>query len=163
MQKCASCGAPITGRDQSCLYCGAINDEFESAALRAEALIARGIEAVQEGRNADAVKALSQAISLDPEAVDAYFYLAAAWQELNRNDRAIEVMRDLERLRPGDATVQFNLGVLLAYYGDKVEAIVYLRRALERLAGGADPKLLPEQREEMRERAERELERLENL
>lgn len=160
MNTCPGCGAGLSIRDERCSYCGSPNESHERSSARVESLVAAGIEALREGRLSAAVEALGQAIALDGEASDAYYSLADAWQRLGRNDKALAVMQRLERLRPGSAALQFNLGVLHAYYGDPRLAAEHLQKAGERVSDDPDPALLPAQRDEIRSRALEELKRL---
>jgi Tfp pilus assembly protein PilF len=160
VNKCSGCCGGVSIRDERCSYCGSPNENRERAPARVELLVALGIEALKSGRLPDAVHALSQAIALDEEAVEAYYSLADAWQRLGRQDRALGVMQRLEQLRPGSAALHFNLGVLHAHYGDPQLAATHLATARDRVKKDPDPALLPAQRDEIRSRAESELERL---
>jgi tetratricopeptide (TPR) repeat protein len=160
VNRCSGCGGAVSTRDERCSYCGSPNEKGARASARVESLVAQGVAAVRSGRLPDAVHALSLAISLDEEAVEAYYSLADAWQRLGRQDKALVVMQRLEPLRAGSAALQFNLGVLHAYYGDPPLAATHLATARDRVEKDPDPALLPVQRDEIRSRAVIELERL---
>jgi tetratricopeptide (TPR) repeat protein len=161
MKNCDGCGAPVARRDRACSYCGSDNDAYQSPPPELETLLAHGIESVRQGRNAEAVSTLRELLTRDPESVDAYYYLASAWQELGRIDNAIEAMTVVSRLRPGSATACFNLGILFTYSERQNEARPYLEKALELVDGDYSDKLLPEQKGDIRQRASQELKRLE--
>jgi hypothetical protein len=80
MQKCSSCGAPVSRRDTACSYCRSANTAFVPLAAKHAALIARGMEAHQQGRHGDAVEALAAVIEEEPESLDPDIKHPAPWR-----------------------------------------------------------------------------------
>jgi hypothetical protein len=108
--------------DPACSFCSAPNPQREALSVEVEALIARGQQALNEGRSADAVEALARAVALEPEAFDAYFYMTAAWHQLGNLQRALDCMERARAVRPGSAPIYYNTGMLLARQGDRYRA-----------------------------------------
>lgn len=133
MNACRHCGAPVSRLDAACSFCSAPNTQRETLAAEVEALIARGQQALNEGRSADAIEALGRAVTLEPEAFDAYFYMTAAWHQLGNTQRALECMERARALRPGSAPIYYNTGMLLARTGERYRGRWNLWEALRLL------------------------------
>lgn len=139
MITCVNCGASLPRLEAHCSYCGAANPAREELAPKVAALLARGIEAVRAERHADAVEALSEAVAIEPQLYDAYFYLASAWSSLGLEARAIDAMKSARELRGGSAVVAYNLGVLLERQQRRADALAEYAQA-QKLAA-SDPTL----------------------
>jgi tetratricopeptide (TPR) repeat protein len=133
MRACSHCGAPVSRLDAACSFCGAPNAQRETLTAEVEALIARGQQALNEGRPADAIEALARAVALEPEAFDAYFYMTAAWHQLGNTQRALDCMERARALRPGSAPIYYNTGMLLARSGERYRGRWNLWEALRLL------------------------------
>lgn len=130
MLNCSSCGARVSRRDVSCSYCRATNAAYAPLAAKHAALLARGMEAHQQGRHADAVEALAAVIEEEPESFHAYFYLASAWSSLGNNDYALRAMQDASTIQPGNIALHYNLAVLLDRGHRRSEAIAEIEEAV---------------------------------
>jgi len=130
MQKCASCGGNISRHDQACSYCGTPNPEYCPPDREVNLLLEKAMEAFQNEHYAEAVDYYLQVIEIDPDVFEAYFYLAAGYTKLKRNEEAIKVMEKARMIRPGSAPVYYNLGILCKQVGRKAEARAYLEEAL---------------------------------
>ena len=133
MNACSHCGAPVSRLDAACSFCAAPNPQRETLAAEVQALIARGQQALNEGRPADAIEALARAVTLEPEAFDAYFYMTAAWHQLGNTQRALDCMERARALRPGSAPIYYNTGMLLARSGERFRGRWNLWEALRLL------------------------------
>src|ERR1044072_5586391 len=119
MQTCTTCGAPLSRLDSQCSFCRAPNARRGAVAPEVEGLIARGQQAYQTGRPGEAVEFLARAVALEPEAFDAYFTLAAAWNELGNVERGIECMERARAIRPGNAPIYYNIGMFRRRLGQR--------------------------------------------
>ena len=89
----------------------------------------RAVEAISAGRWDQAVDALRQAVSADPQDADAHFQLGYAYRELKRPAEAAEEFQQAIRLRPDDGQAYFQLGWLDNEQGKFAQAIGLLKRA----------------------------------
>jgi hypothetical protein len=135
MRNCSRCGANVSRLDAACSICGAPRGEGERETMSAEAQasIARGRQAAQQGRHAEAVEHLTRAVELEPQAFDAYFQLAAAYNALGNTSRAIDTMMRAREMRPGSAVVYYNIATLSAGRGQRYVARVYYWETLRLL------------------------------
>lgn len=136
--------------------CGAPNPEPGTVGAEVEGLIARGQQALNQGRPADAVEFLGRAVALEPDLFAAYFPLASAWHQLGNLERAIDCMMRARGIRPGSAAVYYNIGTMTARQGQRLVARTHLWEALRR--GTSDPTL--EERQAFLDRTYGELEQL---
>jgi hypothetical protein len=134
MQACTNCGAPLSRLDAACSFCRAPNAQRAAIAPEVEGLVARGQQAYQTGRPGDAVELLARAVALEPEAFDAYFTLAAAWNELGNFERGIESMERARAIRPGNAPICYNIGMLRRRLGQRARARTELYEAVRLLS-----------------------------
>jgi tetratricopeptide (TPR) repeat protein len=81
----------------------------------ASVFVARGIVAYQQMRYEDSLVNLREALRLDPNNVDAFYYTGLAHIGLKRYDQAAEALEQARKLAPHDQSVLFQLGVL--YFG----------------------------------------------
>ena len=89
----------------------------------------------------DTVKALSSwqtSIEQDPEYADGYCRLATYYMEKKQYQVAEQFLRSGLRLRPGDAFLNYDMGVYLTYKNFPDSAIAFYEKALL-----LDPKLVP--------------------
>ncbi len=159
MPQCPNCGAYVSPHDKVCSYCGAPNPAYQPPADDVNLLLQQGMDAFQQHQYAVAADRYRQALDRDPDIFDAYFYLAASLSALGREKEAIAAMKKAREIRPGNASVDYNLGVLYKNLGQAREARAYLESA--RMKAGADPAL--EDRKRMTKTIERELKALPSL
>jgi tetratricopeptide (TPR) repeat protein len=89
----------------------------------------------------DTTKALSNwqtSIEQDPEYADGYCRLATYYMERKKYDVAEQYLRSGLRLRPGDAFLQYDMGVFLTYRGFPDSASRFYEQALK-----LNPSLIP--------------------
>ena len=95
---------------------------IESGALRgddvARAYRTRGLTYVYNDDPSAAITELERAAELGPDHAETYLYQAMAWHELGNRERTIEAVTRAERLRPGWALTNANLGGLRFELGD---------------------------------------------
>ncbi len=156
MVKCSGCGANVSSRDQVCSYCGTQNQDYQPPGDEVHALLEKGMDAYQHRRYALAVDCTRQAIELDPDVFNAYFYLAAGLTALGRREEAIEAMKKAQEIRPGNTATYYNLGLLFKQLGRKGEAQESLEKALKMI--GSDGAI--QNREQMKRNIEKELKAL---
>lgn len=120
--KCSSCGAVVSDSDTTCSFCGTKNPEYRAIDNDVNYLLEEAMAAYKNEQYAMAINYYNQAIALDPDVVNAYFYLAAAYSVLKRYEEAIQAMEKAKALRPGNPPIYYNLGMLHKLNGRKVEA-----------------------------------------
>lgn len=86
---------------------------------------------LQQGQHAQALEAADQALRDAPERADLLFYRGVALTELQRDDEALAVFRDLNQRYPGSPEPLNNIGVLLARQGQLQAAADALKSALQ--------------------------------
>ena len=94
------------------------------------ALCALAQIATHAGRADVACDFAQRAVSAAPEGFEGLALLAAASQSMGRVDTALDATRSLAALRPRDARIHYNLGVLLEQSGARGDAQVAYRSAL---------------------------------
>jgi len=134
---CTYCRGPLCKYDRECSSCGAPNPAVALLAHEIETLVARGQQALQQARPADAIESLSRAVAMEPEVFDAYFYMAAAWNQLGNSQRALDAMMRARAIRPGNAALHYNIGMLTGRLGERPRARWHLLEAVRLLAHGS--------------------------
>lgn len=129
--KCSSCGADVSRHDQACSYCGASNLGYQPPTDEVNALLEKAMDAFQQAHYAVAIDNYNQAIALDPDVFNAYFYLASSLNTLGRTKEAIQAMQRAQALRPGSSAAYTNLGILYKQQGENAQARKYLEKALK--------------------------------
>lgn len=81
----------------------------------ASVFVARGILAYDEKRYEDALASLRQALTLDPNNIDALYYTGLSNIALGRHDAALQALERVRQLDPSDQSNNFQLGAL--YFG----------------------------------------------
>ena len=125
MPQCPHCGAYVSLRDKVCSYCGTPNEACQPATHDVNLLLQQGLDAFQQHQYAIAVDRYHQVLERDPDIFDAYFYLAASLSALGRVKESLAAMQKARGIRPGSASVDFNLGVLFKNlgYANKARAL----------------------------------------
>jgi tetratricopeptide (TPR) repeat protein len=85
----------------------------------------------EEGKTAEAIESLQQAVRLQPSYGVAHFNLANLYAKIGRLDEAAEQQREAVRLYPRFAGARNNFGQILATQGEIESAIEQFRAALE--------------------------------
>ncbi|QIF05526.1 tetratricopeptide repeat protein [Roseimicrobium sp. ORNL1] len=93
-------------------------------------LCTQGERLLDLGRNAQALRALEKAATLDPHSTTAHFYLALAKMRLDRLDEAEWHARKVLRLNPREGNAHLNLGVIFHKKGNDRLAAVHYKREL---------------------------------
>lgn len=128
---CTSCGANVARTDETCSYCGSPNPRYEPITADLDALLDGAMGALQAGNYASAVKLYRKIIADDPEIFMAYFYLGYCLNQLGQHGEGIDAMKQAIQLRPGNAALHYNVGVMEQARQRDNEARRYLQRALE--------------------------------
>lgn len=112
-------------------------ERLSALRARAESLRQQGIAAYRSGNSARAIQLLKEALEIEPENSEAYFYLGAAQLERKQYDEAIASFEHCGRLNPTHALAHLNLGILYdVHKQDFAQSESHLVRARE--LGGAD-------------------------
>jgi Tfp pilus assembly protein PilF/4-amino-4-deoxy-L-arabinose transferase-like glycosyltransferase len=85
----------------------------------------------EEGKTAEAIESLKQAVRLQPSYGVARFNLANLYAKAGRLEEAAEQQREAVRLYPHFAAARNNLGQILATQGDMAGAVEQFRKSLE--------------------------------
>jgi Tfp pilus assembly protein PilF len=150
---CRNCGASIARTDQTCSYCGSPNPSYEPITADLDARLDGAMGALQAGNYASAVKLYRTIIADNPEIFMAYFYLGYCLNQLGQHGEGIDAMKQALKLRPGNASLHYNVGVMEQSRHRNDEARTYLQRALE--LADTDPNL--EDRDDFRARVRQAL------
>jgi tetratricopeptide (TPR) repeat protein len=94
-----------------------------NAQSRASALVEQGGNSLQSGKYEEAKKAFTEAISLDPNYVEAYDSLGKVFMLQLKYDEAAKEFAKAINLRPDDDTAYFNQGVAFYHLGKLNEVI----------------------------------------
>ncbi len=78
----------------------------------------------------DAEPALMKAVELRPEDRTYRYTLAAAKVGKRQFETAVEILRDLEQKKPGDAQLEYALGAVLYLWGHLTDAAVHLHESV---------------------------------
>ncbi len=81
----------------------------------ASVFVTRGILAYDEKRYEDALTNLREALRLDPNNIEAFYFTGLTNIALKRYDRAVEALEQAQRRDPRDQSTRFQLGAL--YFG----------------------------------------------
>jgi len=114
--------------------------EAEEAARKALSLDATSTGAnavlggvlVEQGKNAEAIRRLRQAVSIAPNDVQAWDYLGYGYHYAGLDDLAEEALRHSRDLNPSPPRIYWMHGRMLLYQGRVHEAVEQTRAALER-------------------------------
>jgi len=143
MINCKNCGAVVARRDETCSYCGTPNHAYIPISADQDALMAGAMGAWQNGNYGAAIKLYRQIINDDPELFLAYFYLAHCLNTTGQSGEAIAVMTQASQLRPGNASIYYNIALMQQARGQYSEAMTNLQKALK--LTDTDPQLTDRQ------------------
>jgi len=106
---------------------------------RARSLVDKGRELYRNDQDTEAVKALEEAVHLDPELAEAHFRLALGYESLGKQEaaekeykKAVETYKKYLAENPDDAEAHYALGQTYARLGQFSEAIREYREATKR-------------------------------
>lgn len=102
----------------------------ERQSLDEECLVILGRLEAQQGHFPEAVEAFQQAVSKGIKTADAYYYLGAALEELDRKDDALEAYRSALNLAPSYEKAHYNMGGLYFHQGNHEAAEASYRTAV---------------------------------
>ncbi|MDZ4344730.1 MAG: tetratricopeptide repeat protein, partial [Candidatus Binatia bacterium] len=90
---------------------------LSEGAIQAAVYVDRAVIAYEGKRYDEALKECQEALRLDPENVDALYYQGLIYTALDRPGDALAALGAARKLRPADADVAFQIGVL--HFGQK--------------------------------------------
>jgi tetratricopeptide (TPR) repeat protein len=123
------------------LYNSGHGAEAESEARRALRIDAGAVEAhtllgiilaSRGNANSEAADSLSQAIALNPNSVDAQFYLGRVQYALKDYAGSIQSLRSVVKLNPNHSEARFFLGTVLELAGDSAAAMLEYQELAKR-------------------------------
>jgi len=103
----------------------------ERSASRGERYYRKGASYQQEGKLNQAIESYTEALTFDPDHLQAHMNLATAYLQTSRFREAEQELAYLYAVKPKDPMVLFNFGLLLYRTGEYVSAEAKLRRLLE--------------------------------
>ena len=116
------------------LVLAALGAAFGTSSEPAAQHFARAGQLAQHGKIEEAEQEYRLGLALDPKSAEAHNNLAALYFQKHKFREAAAAFRKAHDLRPGDATISFNLGLALFSAGDPQAALTLLE------SGSADPK-----------------------
>jgi len=140
MIKCSSCGAIVSKHDEVCPYCGTKNPKYSPLEKEVNTWLEKGMQAYNAEQYAKAIEDYKRVIAVAPDVFNAYFYLAASYTILKRPEEAIKAMEKAQELKPGNAPIYYNLGILCKQVGRKADARKYFEKALTLVKADPDSK-----------------------
>jgi len=116
----------------------AIFDEFQKArqpksqeARLAKKHVRKGYDHYKANRQKQAIEELSQAIEIDPQNTEAFFWRARAFIRLGQFDNAIADLNEVVELNPRYSPAFDNLGWLLMRRNKYDESLIHLNKSIE--------------------------------
>lgn len=93
----------------------------------------QGMNSIKFKRYGDAIEKFNQAIRLNPNYKDAWYYLGKTYDFLNKNEKAIETFRKLEKLDPEyNYTIYYDIAKAYIELENLRAARIYVKRYLDR-------------------------------
>lgn len=133
MTNCLNCTTRLDESDRYCRFCGSVTATARTTSEDLQKIWQAAQRAYQRGDHANGVTLLQQIINFAPNTLEAYYYLADCYTNLNQIDQAIATMRQAQALQPGSSTICFNLGMLEKRNGRLFEARQHAQEALRLL------------------------------
>jgi tetratricopeptide (TPR) repeat protein len=133
MTKCLNCTAWLDESDRFCRFCGSFNSTSRTTNEDLEKLWQAAHRAYQRGDHANGVTLFKQIIYYAPNTLEAYYYLADCYTNLDQIDQAVATMRQAQALQPDSCTICYNLGMLEKRNGRLFEARQHVQDALRLL------------------------------
>lgn len=130
MTPCPQCGANVARRDAHCSLCAADNPAYEPIPDETRQLMNRALSELETADYAEAIRLYEQIIERDPDIYEAYSRLIHCFGKLRLGIEAYKTMKRALEVRPGSATLHYNLGVTARLLLKKDEARAALNRAL---------------------------------
>ena len=114
-----------------------------SAAQKAaqEQRVSQGMQLAAAGRHADAEKAFSEVLSVDPTNYAALGNRALLLPQMQRVAEGVAALEHAARIYPADPNVPYNLGTLQASIGRDADAVENFVRTTEVAPAGSDVKM----------------------
>ncbi len=133
MTNCLNCTAWLDEGDRFCRFCGSFNSTSRTTNEDLEKIWQAGQRAHQRGDHANGVTLFRQVTYYAPNTVEAYFYLADCYTNLDQIDQAIATMHQAQTIQPWSSAISFNLGMLEKRHGRLFEARQHVQDALRLL------------------------------
>ena len=115
-----------------------ILDEFQKTrqpkitpSRQAQKLLRKGYDHYKKNRLEKAIDELSQAIEIDPQNFEAYFWRARAFMHKGQFENAIGDLNKVLDLNPGYSPAYDNLGWLFMRRNEYDQSLAYLNRSIE--------------------------------
>lgn len=121
MPACETCTTEIAIYDAVCSVCGTPNPAPEPLPDDIEIRLNNAKGLADTGDLRAAAKMLHALITLDSNVFEAYATLSQCYTRMNMWVQAYTVMNNAARLRPGDSTIQHNMGVIAVHAGKTPE------------------------------------------
>ncbi|MXY23029.1 MAG: tetratricopeptide repeat protein [Acidobacteria bacterium] len=116
-------------------------EELDALLPSAMKLEGQGIQALQSGRLADAVRAFRRGLELEPDNVSLRQRLATALAAGGETSAAVEQLEEALRRSPEFARAHFSLGAILALQGRQREAVEHYETALRLQPGYVEARM----------------------
>ncbi len=94
-------------------------------------LVFRGTSSMAGKKYAQALESFKEAVKLNPQDANLYYYLGVASYFTGDSGQAVEYLKKAAELNPSDAEIYFNLGVNQFSIGDYKSAVASLKKAAE--------------------------------
>ena len=133
MTKCLNCTAWLDESDRFCRFCGSFNATARTTDEDLQKIWQAAQRAYQRGDHSNGVTLFKQILFYAPNTLEAYYYLADCYTNLDQIDQAVATMRLAQALQPGSSTICYNLGMLEKRGGRSFEARQHVQDALRLL------------------------------
>jgi tetratricopeptide (TPR) repeat protein len=120
-------------------------EEVQRAPDSPEAQVEAGVYYLEGGECAEAENAFRRALALRPcdaKALEGMERVAALWEGTKDYAKSVAIYKDLLTCAPDNPSYLYHLGRLLAWTGERAEAIRLLRKSLALAPGQTDTQLL---------------------
>ncbi|OGP60206.1 MAG: hypothetical protein A2V65_02535 [Deltaproteobacteria bacterium RBG_13_49_15] len=99
--------------------------------LKDRQFVRRGYDLYMQNHFEQAIEPFNQALSINPNNPEAYYWRGRTWIKMEKNDAAIDDFKKALDLRPNHSESCDNLGWLYMRKGDYDNSISYLNRSIE--------------------------------
>jgi len=93
--------------------------------------LSRGIDLIRNGNFTEAVQFFQKILESDPKNIDAMYWLARAYIEMEKYGPAKKCLEDIIKIKPDEAEALNVLGFISVLSGDNDMGLKYFKRAIE--------------------------------